>query len=219
MAEIDVSSLEPNSHKYRAEKAKREVSQKSRNKISPVINKDQLVSTKKPLSKKFSELFSTEDVKDVKSWLIMDVLIPGAKNTILDVLSMMFFGEAESRNHRKKSNRDRYYYDDYRGYYNDRSISSKNSRRERRDYYDSDDRIDFRNIIVRNRDDAERIVDSLRDRIKNDGSTSVADLLDLIDVAGRYTDNNYGWDDERDIGIRRVSSGYLIDVAEPKYLN
>ena len=44
-------------------------------------------------------------------------------------------------------------------------------------------------------------------------------LLDLVDVPGRYTDNNWGWDDDRDIGIRRVSSGYLIDVAEPKYLD
>ena len=79
--------------------------------------------------------------------------------------------------------------------------------------------MDFRNIVLRQRDDAERLIEEMRRRIRNNDSASVADLLDLIDIPGRYTDNNWGWDDERDIGIRRVSSGYLIDVAEPKYLD
>ena len=93
MADIDVNSLEPNSHKYKAEKAnggnKKEPG--SREKVSPIVKRDQVVSTKKPLGRKFAETFMTEDTKDVKSWLLMDVIIPGVKNTILDILSMMFF--------------------------------------------------------------------------------------------------------------------------------
>lgn len=222
MADIDVNSLEPNSHKYKAEKAKSGVpntAQKSREKISPVIDKDQVVSTKKPLGKKFAETFMTEDTKDVKSWLIMDVLIPGIKNTILDILSMMFFGEVDSRSRRgrKRGRDDR---TDYSSYYRGSSDrKDRDSRRRRDDRYDSDDRVDFRNIVLRKRDDAERLIEEMRRRIRNNDSASVADLLDLIDIPGRYTDNNWGWDDERDIGIRRVSSGYLIDVAEPKYLD
>lgn len=222
MADIDVNSLEPNSHKYKTEKAKSGVSntaQKSREKISPVIDKDQVVSTKKPLGKKFAETFMTEDTKDVKSWLIMDVLIPGIKNTILDILSMMFFGEVDSRSRRgrKRGRDDR---TDYSSYYRGSSDrKDRDSRRRRDDRYDSDDRVDFRNIVLRKRDDAERLIEEMRRRIRNNDSASVADLLDLIDIPGRYTDNNWGWDDERDIGIRRVSSGYLIDVAEPKYLD
>lgn len=99
MADIDVNSLEPNSHKYKAEKAnggnKKEPG--SREKVSPIVKRDQVVSTKKPLGKKFAETFMTEDAKDVKSWLLMDVIIPGVKNTILDILSMMFFGEVDNR--------------------------------------------------------------------------------------------------------------------------
>lgn len=211
MAEIDVKNLEPNSHKYKAEKA----AQMKREKTDPVVRRDQIVSTKKPLKKKFSELFMTEDTKDIKTWVIMDVLIPGIKSTILDILSMMFFGEIDSRSRRSRSRRDRGDRVDYRSKYN----SSSRRRRDRDDYYDSDDRVDFRNIVLRNRDDAERLIEELRKRIRENDSVSVAELLDLIDVPGRYTDNNYGWDDERDIGIRRVSSGYLIDVAEPKYLD
>lgn len=223
MADIDVNSLEPNSHKYKAEKANAgsQGDSKSREKVSPIVNRDQVVSTKKPLGKKFAETFMTEDTKDVKSWLLMDVIIPGVKNTILDILSMMFFGEVDSRRGRGKRRRD----DDRRDYssYYGGSSSSRNRRDSRRrkddSYYDSDDRVDFRNIILRNRDDAEDLIEEMRRRIKSEGSVSVATLLDLVDVPGRYTDNNWGWDDDRDIGIRRVSSGYLIDVAEPKYLD
>lgn len=219
MADIDVNSLEPNSKKYKAEKAaKGEAAQKSREKISPVINRDQVVSTKKPLGKKFAETFMTEDTKDVKSWLVMDVLIPGVKNTILDILSMMFFGEVDNRRRgRRKDRDDRVNYSSYYRGSSDRK--NRDSRRRRDDRYDSDDRVDFRNIVLRQRDDAEHVIEEMRRRIRNNDSASVADLLDLIDVPGRYTDNNWGWDDERDIGIRRVSSGYLIDVAEPKYLD
>lgn len=222
MADIDVSSLEPNSHKYKAEKEKNgNTTKKSREKIAPVINRDQIVSTKKPLSKKFAETFMTEDAKDVKKWLIGDVIIPGIKNTILDIISMAFFGETDVRRDRR-SRRNRDDHTDYSSYYKGSSDRrNRNSRRRRDDdYYESDDSIDFRNIIVRNRGEAERIIESMRDRIRNSDSqsVSVAELLDMIDAPSRYTDNNYGWDDERDIGLRRVSSGFLIDVAEPKYL-
>lgn len=227
MADIDVNSLEPNSHKYKAEKAAgtTKEAQKSREKISPVVNRDQVVSTKKPLGKKLAETFGTEDTKDVKQWLLLDVIIPGIKNTILDMLSMMFFGEVDTRSRRDRRRRrddDRVNYSSYyRGSSDrrDREDSRSRRRRSREDYYDSDDRVDFRNIVLRERSDAERVISEMRDRIRKDGAASVADLLDLIDVPGRYTDNNYGWDDERDIGIRRVSSGYLIDVAEPRYLD
>lgn len=215
MAEINVSQLEPNSHKYKAEKAKDEASDQAKERVSPVIRSDQIVSTKKPLGKKFAETFMTEDTKDVKTWLLMDVLIPGIKNTILDILSMMFFGEVDSRNRSRSSRRDRDDRVNYRAKY--RSSSGRDDRR-RDDQYYSDDKIDFRNIVLRNRSDAEDLIEEMRRRIRDTDSVSVADLLSLIDAPSRYTDNNWGWDDDRDIGIRRVSSGYLIDVREPKYL-
>lgn len=214
MNNINVNSLEPNSHKYKAEKAK----ESNREKVSPVVDRDKIVSTKKPLRKKFAETFM-EDTADVKTWLLMDVIIPGVKNTILDILSMMFFGEfyRSGKDRSRRGRDDRYDYSScYRGS-SDRK--DRDYRRSRDDRYDSDDRVDFRNIILRHRDDAENVIGEMRRRIRDNDSVSVAELLDLIDVPGRYTDNNWGWDDERDIGIRRVSSGYLIDVSEPKYLN
>lgn len=210
---IDIDSLEPNSHKYRAEKEKMET-KNNKEKVNPVVERDKIVSTKKPIGKKFAESFMSEDVKDVKSWLLMDVLIPGIKDTILDMLSMMFFGEVSGR----RGNRSRSYYDrdNYRSYYESSSKKRRESRRD--DRYESDDKIDFRNIILRQRSDAENVIEKMRRRIDDTGSISIAEFLDLLDIPSRYTDNNWGWNDNRDIEIRRVSSGYLIDVAEPRYI-
>lgn len=218
---VNIDSLEPNSHKYKNEKSNENDVQKGREKTQPIVKRDQVVSTKKPLSKKFTETFLTEEADDVKSWLILDVIIPGVKNTILDILSLMFFGEVDSRSRKRGSRRSRDDRVNYSSYYSGSSSRRDRGYHRRRDddYYDSDDRVDFRNIVLRNRVDAEDVIRAMRDRIRNEGSVSVAVLLDLVDVPGRYTDNNYGWDDERDIGIRRVATGFLIDVSEPKYLD
>lgn len=212
MANIDINSLEPNSHKYKSEKIQNE---KKREKRQPIIDNGQIVSTRKPLGKKIADTFLTEDIKDVKSWLIFDILLPGIKNTILDLMSMMFFGETNSRSRGRRLRRNSEIYSYNRCYEDDSSYK----RNRRSNTYESDDKLDFRNIVLKEREDAERIIKTMREQIRDLDSVSVADLFDLIGVAGKWTDNNWGWDDERDIGIRRVSSGYLIDVAEPKYLN
>ena len=91
--------------------------------------------------------------------------------------------------------------------------------REREDEYDDDRTVDYQNIVLKRKDAAQDIVDELRRRINKYDKATVADLLDLIEVTGKYTDNNWGWTDPDDIGIRRVSNGFLIDVAEAELLD
>lgn len=193
------------------------MAQNNREKHPPIVSNDQIVSTKKSLGKKFSDAFVTEDLKEVKTWLIKDNIIPGIKKGLLNILSMIFFGEQFYNS----DDKGRYYPDDrtsYSSYYKGKS-SSKRSDFKHYNQYDSDDKVDFRNIVLRNREDAEMIVEEMRRCIRNEDSASVAYLLDLIDEPSRYTDNDWGWKDERDIGIRRISSGFLIDVAEPRYIS
>lgn len=212
MATVNMDDLKPNSNVYReAEISKRE-------KLDPVIKKDSVVSTKKPFGQKLKDTFIGEDIQDIKRYILVDVIIPGVKRTILSAIRMMFFGEPED-DHYYERNSSRH--TDYAGRYKGRSYSSsslsyKSRDRERR--YE-DEKVDYRNIILRNREDAEDVVDEMKTRIRKYGSCSVADLFDLINVAGKYTDNNWGWRDERDIGIRRVNSGFLLDVTEAEYLD
>lgn len=210
MAEIDGKGIEPNSHKYKEEKKEKE-------RLKPIV-KDGVVSTKKSALKKMTEKFIEDDAKDIKDYILLDIVVPGIKNTILDIIQMAFFGEV-SRDRRNRYDSDRRRRDSsrvsYSSYYRGSSYDSSR-RRDRR--YDSDDSVDYKNIVLRERRDAEDVISKMRERIEEYGSASIADLFDLIDVTSSYTDNNWGWTDDRDIGIRRVTDGYLIDVAEAKCL-
>lgn len=217
MATINLDDLKPNSHTYKESMKKETPTKDEKQKMLPVVQKGGVVSTKKPLSKKFADTFIQDDINDVKSYVLEDVIIPGIKNTILDVLSMMFFHESYRGGDRRYSKEEKY---DYSARYKYKSNSSKRKKRDDdEDEYERNEKVDYRNIVLKNRSDAEDVVREMRKRIKDFDTVSVADLFDLIDVSGKYTDNNWGWDDPNEIGVRRVSNGYLIDVAEAKLLD
>lgn len=226
MAKVDFDSIQPNSDKERKRAAAAEKSSidgttskkektTERERVKPVVKKDAVVSTKKPLGQRIKNAFISKDGEDIKTYIIRDWLIPGIKDGILDILSIMFFDEVREKRSRRGRDRERTSYSSYYG--SSRYSNSSSRSRDRR--YEDDDKVDYRNIILRERREAEKVVDEMCRRIEEDGQVTVADLLDLIDVSSRYTDNNWGWTKTRDIGIRRVRDGFLIDVAEARYLD
>lgn len=215
MATVNLEDLKPNSHKYKEEQKMAE-RKSEKEKLKSVVKKDGIVSAKKPLSKKFAETFIEEDVNDVKDYIIFDAIIPGIKNLCLDALEMFFFGGRSGR----RSRGGRYRDDEKTSYSSYYRSEYKRSRRDRDREKDEDDRkIDYRNIVLRYSDDAKDVVDQMRGRIHEYGQATIADLFDLLEITGKYTDNNWGWTHEDDIGLRRVSNGYLIDVTEAKALD
>lgn len=218
MAKIDIPKVQSNSFASKKQQSdeglkKRGKAEKNtpREKLKPIVGDDAIVSTKKSVSRKLVSAFVKKDVVDVKDYLIFDVLIPNGKRFVLDFIAMTFFGErfdGRGRGYGYDSGRH-----DYTSHYRSSSRSQSSGRYERASS------VDYRNIILRNRRDAEEIIDRLCDRIRDNGDVSVAELLDLLDMPSEYTDNNIGWKDPRDIGIRVVNSGFLLDVAEARYLN
>lgn len=217
MAKVDIDQLKPNSHTYKEGLERKEVVpvSKEKPKLAPVVDKASIVRTKKTFGQKFKEAFISDDTKDVKTYIWKDVVIPTIKNTILDVGEMVLFGGSTRRSYRDRD-RDRV---SYSSYY--KSEYNRRRDRDRRDddRYVEDEKVDYRNIVLINFAKAEKVVKGLRERIEEYDQATVADLFDLIEVSSNYMDNNWGWTDPMDIGIRRVSSGYLIDVAEAKHLD
>lgn len=209
MATVNMDNLKPNSNSYK------QMERNKREKLDPVIKKEAVVSTKKPFGQRLKDTFIGEDVQDIKQYILMDVIIPGVKRTILSTLRMMFFGEPEDDHYYEKDSTRR---TNYRAMYKGSSYNSRSTSRRERDRQYDDEKVDYRNIVLRSRKDAENIIDEMRERIRRYGSVSVADLFDLINVTGKYTDNNWGWTNERDIGIRQTNSGFLLDVREAEYL-
>lgn len=215
MATVNIEDLEPNSHSYKKEL---EEERKKEDRLTPVVQKNAVVSTKKSLGKKFSDTFLSSDGAELKDYIWKDLILPGIKNWIISSLKMAFFHEEwDPRDDRSYTGRSSYggrHYD-YSGRYrsrDDRSVRDRNNR------YSPDDKIDYRNIILDRRVDAEKIVDMLHDRIDAQRFATVADLFDLVGLDSRYTDNNWGWRRFDDIRIQRVASGFLIDVREAEYV-
>lgn len=182
--------------------------------LDSVIENGRVVSTKPSIGKRIKSLFIAEDIGDVKSWLIYDVGIPFIKDTVLDLIETAFFGGTTRRRSSSSQRRSNDIRRDYSA-----SYKSQDSRRYERD--SRDDRrnrsSDYRDIVLSDRYDAQNVIGSLHDRIDRYGSASVADLLELVDQTSKYTDTRWGWTSCSQIGIKRVSNGYLIDVdrAEP----
>lgn len=219
MSTVNMEDLKPNSNKYKNDLLGNESTQ-NREKLKPVVKKGNVVSTKKPLGQKFKDSFMGEDAKEVKEYLFFDIVIPGIKNAFMSTLNMLLFGEPYyDRNRNDRRYRDRssvYSYNDI--YRNSRDSDRRKTRRDKNKYYEEDDRIDYRHIVLNERDDAEEVIFQMRERIRKAGYVTIAELFDLVDIPGNFNDNNWGWDDERDITLRRISSGYLINVAEARYL-
>lgn len=160
---------------------------------------------KKSEVKKFANTFLPDDVTSVKSYILMDVVVPGLKNAIADVVSIMLFGET-GRIGGKKGNGSKV---SYQRYYDDRRDDRRNYARPRAPGgYDYDD------IIFESRGDADLVLDQLEAAINQFGLASVLDLYDLAGITcpTSYTADKYGWTDIRSAKVVRVRDGYVLEL-------
>ena len=162
---------------------------------------------------KFLDSFIAEDVKDVKDYLINDVLVPTIKNTIAEMVAngtdMALFGEV--RHGHKKSQRGNR--TPYRDYYDRRDDRRRESRRGAA--------YDFESVIVESRGEAELVLDRMDEIIDNYDSVSITELYDLVGYdGGKYTDSKYGWTSLRGVDIERLRDGsYEIVMPAPKQID
>lgn len=201
-----MSEYKPNSHRSKAEN-------RDNKKVEKVVSGKARVKKKSGLSKVKDNLIS-EDVGNVKSYVIMDVLIPAAKKAISDIVTngidMILYGETRSK---KSSNSISYVsYDRFSGR---DSRSNRNSSSYRRaTAYTYDD------IILDSRGEAEEVLRQMDAIIEEYDVASVADLYDLVGVARKFTDQRYGWDNLSDAGVERLrDGGYMLRMPRAKAIN
>lgn len=164
---------------------------------------------KKSEVRKFTDVFISEDMDSVKSYIFMDVIVPAVKKAISDVVTngidMLLYGESGGRSN-KKSTASRV---SYRSYYD-----SPNDRREPRATERNRMGYSYDNIILDNRGEAEDVLTRMDELVQTYGLVSVADFYDLVGVSGNYTDNKYGWTDIRNASIVRTREGYMIKMPK-----
>jgi hypothetical protein len=209
MAEINTDDFKPNSHQYNKDAEKVETEKKVEKIVTePVVRK------KKTFGRKLADIFIAEDVGDVKSYLVYDVLVPAVKENIADAINgaigMIFFGEVSRRSANRNNNRNNSRVN-YGGYFN----GNGNDRRERmpKSYREEGNgRTRTDDIIISNRADAEQVLDELFELLDTYKQVTVADFYDMVGISSEFTDNKYGWTDLRGARVVRVRNGYRIDL-------
>lgn len=184
----------------------------NKKKIEKVVSGNVKVKKKNGVTK-FADNFISEDIHNVKSYVITDVLIPSIKRAISEMVTngidMILYGSTGGRS--KRSSADRV---SYRNYYDRRDDDRYHDRdRVRTSPYSFDD------IVLDSRGEAEEVLARMDELIDQYGIVSVADLYDLVGVSGNYTDNKYGWTNIRNAEPIRVRDGYMLRLPKALPIN
>ena len=188
-----MAEYKPNSNKYKTEQRKKQEK----------VVQGKVRRKKKSEVRKWKDIFISEDVEDVKSYIIMDVIVPTIKNTILDTVSMCLFVDTakRSRSHNTFS------------YNRDYSSASRSGRTNRRNTTSS--LYDFDDIIFDSRGEAEDVLDHMGEIMDAyNGVVTVADFYALAGVTGTWTDDNYGWTNLSRATVQRTRDGFIINLPK-----
>lgn len=195
MSEYD---YKPNSNRFKEE-------QKNKDKKIEKVVTGNVITKKKSKARKFTEELVSEDAKNVKSYVLGEVLIPAIKKLISDIVTdgidIILYGQSKKGS--KRSTADRV---SYRNYYDEPRNSSRNNRPVLASGYSYDD------IILESRGEAQDVLTRMDELVDTYGVVRVADLYDLVGKTGDYTDNKYGWTNIRNAEIVRVREGYWIKM-------
>jgi len=173
-------------------------------KVNKIVS-GSVVQRKKSLGKRMVETFVGEDIVNVKSYVIHDVLIPAAKNALTDMvqggIEMLLFGGKKSDRSKRDKGRSYVSYNNYSKQEPRRDQSNRNRASH-----------NFDDIVLDSRGDAEEVLSNLVMLIEDYGQATVGDLYDLVGITSNFTDNKYGWKNLNSSYVERVRDGYLINL-------
>lgn len=163
---------------------------------------------KKSELQKFGDAFIAEDAKNVKSYLITDVVLPALKDLLVDFFTkgirMAVYGDGG------RGGRDDGIRASRVSYSSISSPRSQNARRDRNPVRDSN-MANYNQVYFDNRGDAEEVLDTMRDCIDQYQFVTVAAFYDFAGIESKHTDENYGWTNLASAKVIRARDGYKID--------
>lgn len=204
-----VGTLGPNSYRSKTEGLK---GPRIQNKV------DGLVTPKESLGKKFAKAFKPKDIDSIKTYVVMDVLVPSIMNAVMDsvngFLEMWF--DVPSRGRRRTGNgvfQGTNEQVPYTAYYAKAGggVSYGNAP-VRHTGIEKRTKPDYRTIIMNSEAGAKEVLELMRAAIDQYTCVSVSDLYAAIGAEGDYTDANWGWTDLTRARVVRTAQGYLLDL-------
>ena len=173
------------------------------------------VRRRKSLRKRFQEVFVAGDVKTAVSYTVFDVLLPAARDMVIESVQQgiekLILGDSRRRGSTLPQSGP-YGHVDYRRISMGRSPMTSAQRVMSRQ---ARARHDFDEIILDSRAEAEEVIDQLLEVVSRYDAATVADLYELVGLASTHQDHKWGWTDLRGAGVSRARGGYLLDLPDP----
>lgn len=165
---------------------------------------------KRSMGKKMMDSFISEDADTIRSYIVMDVIVPEIKEIIMETVNVILFGG--TRAPAKKKNQTYVSYNSYSSpSYKNQQKASESHRRTVNDLND---------VIFESRGEAEEVLASLIDIVVDYEVATVADFYDLVGITGSFTDNKYGWTSFQGVGVSRArGGGYIINLPRPVFID
>ena len=174
--------------------------------------------------KKMIKIFFKSDLKDLKTWAIKEVFVPGIQNFILNGLAMLFFEDEYKggRSVKERSSLDKDRKRNYSSYFYKGSSSSKKSERVEDVVPFDEDLPDYHHMIVDDKDIAIEIVESIKNYISDYGDINLLMFYKHFKItAPDFQLDRWGWTKEHIGGFdwkRRGNYEYQIITPDVVYL-
>jgi hypothetical protein len=189
-------------------------SQKSKQGPAPKAKQEKIVTgnvtqRRRGLGGQVLSSFLTEDSQTVFQYVVLEVLLPAAKNMVSDAFSQgvdrFLFGENRTRNSARQG---------YTNYSRPAVAGGRIIPADPRPQLSRQARAthDFDGIVVETRAEAEEVIDKLRLCIDEYNVATVNDLYDLVGLTGEFTDDKWGWYDLKAAAVRPTRNGYLLNL-------
>lgn len=195
-------------YKPNSNKARREQQTTERRKVKKVVSNPVKIKKKSEI-KKVADVFISEDVENVKSYVMRDVVIPTLKDMFVNAfetaIKMLVYGD--TRGTRSSS--------DSRTSYSSSYYNSSSRPATRANVYGRG--FDIDDITFVTLKDADDVLYGMHERLDEYGSLSVAEFYDLIDddYTPPYTANNYGWTNLDAAKPVMVQGGWKLRLPRP----
>lgn len=180
------------------------------------------VERKRGVGSKFAEMFKGDDVSNVGSYVLKDIVVPAVKAMLSEAVSggvdRLLFGSTGTRTRPTSGTPNR-----MSSYTNYNRVSTNPagrageadsprvmSNRAR----SSNDVIE---ILIPTRGEAEIVLEAMTDAISQYEVVSVSDYYDLVGYTGQFTDQKWGWLTLVGSNIQRVGrDGFIINLPKPQ---
>lgn len=191
----------PNSYAYK-ERQKNAQEEKRVEKVA----RGNVKTKKKSDLYRLADVFIAEDVRSVKAYALMEVIVPAVKKALYDVIcdsTGMILGEGK-RDTRRGGNSS---YVSYRSY-------SDNRERRRTDETRYHTNFDREDIVYESKAEAEAVLERMDACLDQYNVVKVADMYDAAGLTAPFTANKYGWTSLRNAETVRVRDGYIIRLPK-----